>query len=87
MNIHFIFLDIDNMENEKGDVHFGIASLSAVLKDRGHKVSLTHLRAQDGHNYIDKTISDVRKNKPDIMGFSLTELDEHYFAKRNRVKH
>lgn len=81
MNIHFIFLDMDNMENPRGDVHFGLASLSAMLKAEGHKVTLTHLKTKDRDNYIDKTISDIRRNRPDYIGFTLTELEEQNFFK------
>ncbi|UCG69089.1 MAG: B12-binding domain-containing radical SAM protein [Thermoplasmata archaeon] len=79
MRIHFVFLDMDNMENPRGDVHFGLASLSAVLKDGGHEVNLTHLKANDRNGYIEKTISDIKKYQPDIIGFTLTELEERNF--------
>ena len=80
MKIHFIFLDMDNMENPRGDVHFGLASLSGVLKAEGHKVTLTHLKANDRYGYIEKTISDVKRYEPDLIGFTLTELEEQQFS-------
>ncbi len=81
MNVHFIFLDLENMESPGGDVHFGLASLSAVLKSKGYKVTLTHLKRKDKNKYIEKTIDHIKRYKPDIIGFTLTELEEQNLIK------
>lgn len=79
MKIHLIYLDIDNMVNPRGDVHFGLASLSSVLKVEGHKVTFTHLKKEDKNTYVEKTINGVKRYGPDIIGFTLTELEERNF--------
>lgn len=87
MKVHFIFLDLENMESSGGDVHFGLASLSAVLKSKGHKVTLTHLKRKDKNIYIEKTIDHIKRYRPDIIGFTLTELEEQNLIKlSNKLK-
>lgn len=81
MKIHFIFPDLENMESSRGDVHFGLASLSAVLKSEGHKVTLTHLKRKDKNRYIEKTIDHIKTYRPDIIGVTLTELEEQNLLK------
>jgi radical SAM superfamily enzyme YgiQ (UPF0313 family) len=84
MKAHFIY---PNMDSETGNVQFGIASLSSVLKEDGHKVTLTHLKKGDRETYIEKTSREIKKHDPDIIGFSLTELEEQAFKRMTeRIK-
>lgn len=85
MKIHFVYHNIDNSDTPVGDVHYGLASLSAVLKSKGHNVTITHLRPGDNSKFVDKTVSDIQRSSPDIIGFTLTELEEPYFLKLSRT--
>jgi radical SAM superfamily enzyme YgiQ (UPF0313 family) len=84
MKFHLIY---PNMDSDTGNVQFGIASLSSVLKEDGHKVTLTHLKKGDRETYVDKTSREIRKHDPDVIGFSLTELEEQAFRRMTeRIK-
>ncbi len=85
MKMHFIYHNIDNSDTPKGDVHYGMASLSAVLKSKGHKMTLTHLRPGDGDIFVNKAVMDVKRHSPDIIGYTLTELEEPYFIKLSKI--
>lgn len=75
MKVQLIYI---NTESERGEFYPGIASLSAVLKAEGHKVDLIHLKAKDKPHIVEKIINSVKKFGPDIIGFTLTELQEKY---------
>jgi radical SAM superfamily enzyme YgiQ (UPF0313 family) len=81
MKMHFIYHNIDNSDTPKGDVHYGLASLYSVLKSKGHNMTMTHLRPGDKLKFVDIAVADVKKNAPDLIGFTLTELEEPYFVK------
>jgi len=50
-------------------VQLGIASISAVLKSHGHKVSLSHLTKPTSRK---KILREIKQNSPDIVCFSST---------------
>lgn len=77
MKVQFVYI---NTDSEYGEFHPGIGSLSAVLKLEGHEVDLIHLKARDKPRLVERTMSDVKKFKPDIIGFSLTELQGKYLG-------
>jgi anaerobic magnesium-protoporphyrin IX monomethyl ester cyclase len=59
--------------------HFqhGLASISAVLKERGHKVDLLYLQRELNEEEL---TAEVKKYSPDLVGISATTL-QHQFAK------
>jgi len=74
LGIKVLFVYPDFIESTKhvrgipGNYNEGLASLSAVLKDGGHNVSLYHLTYMpDKNEFIDS----VRGYTPDIIGFSI----------------
>lgn len=50
-------------------MNHGITALSAAVKRAGHEVSLLHLSTFD----VQRTVNDVVKVSPDVIGISLTE--------------
>jgi anaerobic magnesium-protoporphyrin IX monomethyl ester cyclase len=82
MRIQFIY---PNFESEKGDFQLGVASLSAVLKEDGHKVNLIHLKKRDKKNYIEKVLIELKKFNPDLVGFSITEFGAKYVEKLSKI--
>ena len=82
MRIQFIY---PNFESEKGDFQLGVASLSAVLKEDGHKVNLIHLKKKDKKNYIEKVLIELKKFDPDLVGFSITEFGAKYVGKLSTI--
>jgi hypothetical protein len=80
MKIHFIYHNIDNSDTPEGDVHFGLASLYSTLRSAGHDMTITHLRPGDKSDFVDKAKADVKRNSPDLIGFTLTELEEPSFV-------
>jgi len=82
MRIQFIY---PNFESEKGDFQLGVASLSAVLKEDGHKVNLIHLKKRDKKDYIEKVLKELKKFNPDLVGFSITEFGAKYVEKLSQI--
>ncbi len=82
MRIQFIY---PNFESEKGDFQLGVASLSAVLKEDGHKINLIHLKKKDKKNYIEKVLIELKKFDPDLVGFSITEFGAKYVGKLSTI--
>jgi anaerobic magnesium-protoporphyrin IX monomethyl ester cyclase len=52
-----------------------IQILSAVLKEQGHQVCLTHIHKEKIPDDDGAIIDDIRKNKPDIIGFTSTSFE------------
>ena len=72
MKVLFIYPDFleitKNVRNIPGNYSEGLASLSAVLKEGGHSVSLYHLTYMpDKTEFIDR----VKSENPDIIGMSI----------------
>jgi len=73
-SMHVLFIYPDFLEATKyiknipGNYNEGIASLSAVLKGAGHKVSLYHQTYMPGK---DEFINKIKAYGPDIIGFSI----------------
>lgn len=68
MNVVFIYLDIrTDFRFYSGQYHEGIASLSAVLKQAGHRVSLIHVTQPLTR---DELRDRLRQHSPDLIGFS-----------------
>ena len=82
MKIQFIY---PNFESEKGDFQLGIASLSAVLKEGGHKVNLIHLKKRDKINYSETVSRELKKFNPDLVGFSITEFGADYVDELSKI--
>jgi len=72
LKVLFIYPDFleatKHIRSIPGNYSEGIASLSAVLKEGGHSVSLYHLTYMPDK---DEFIGKVRSHKPDIIGFSI----------------
>lgn len=66
MKITFIYPDISPITQTFMQ---GIGYLSSYLKKSGYEVSLIHVRSLPQK---DKFIEDVKKTKPDLIGFSAT---------------
>ena len=72
LKILFIYPDFleatKKVKNIPGNYNEGLASLSAVLKEGGHSVSLYHLTYMPEKNEF---ISGVRSHNPDMIGISI----------------
>ena len=72
LRVLFIYPDFlestKSKKNIPGNYSEGLASLSAVLKEGGHSVSLYHLTYMPGKNEF---IDTVKKYEPDIIGVSI----------------
>ncbi|MDD4984297.1 MAG: radical SAM protein [Dehalococcoidales bacterium] len=66
MKYHFIYPDINT--GFYPGAHHGIAQLVSVLKLDGHKASLSHITRTPTR---DRLMSDIRREKPDIIGFTV----------------
>ncbi len=65
MKIHFIYSDVNTYFYP--GVHHGLASISSVLKSRGHLVSVHHVKKEPSRNQI---LNIIQKERPDLIGFS-----------------
>lgn len=76
MKVLFVFPDFGLAKNRHGQMVLerggwyweGVASLSAVLRQRGHSTGLMHL---DGPIEREPFLADLRQNAPDLVAFSL----------------
>jgi len=67
MNLHFVYPDVETAAAH--DIQIGIASISAVLKSGGHRVSLSHITKFGSKSEI---IREMKKYSPDVFCFSST---------------
>lgn len=74
--IHFIYLDIDT--GSYPGVNHGLASLSAVLKEDGHLVSLHHLSTREPE---DNVVAKAVEAGADVIGFSFTTNQKKHIEK------
>jgi anaerobic magnesium-protoporphyrin IX monomethyl ester cyclase len=65
MKVHFILPHVNTYSYP--DVHLGLASISSVLKSRGHKVSLHYITKKPSRKQI---LDVVQMERPDLIGFS-----------------
>jgi len=65
MKYHFIYPDIGTGYYPR--VHHGLAQLVAVLRANGHEASLHHVKKEPKRDDI---VAAVRKESPDIVGFT-----------------
>lgn len=73
MYITFIYPEISSEINSRGSFHFGIGSLSASLKEAGHKTSLIHLTQVIEKNDFLSLLN--QKNPNGLIAFSSTTND------------
>ena len=73
MKIHFIYPDISTGVTHQ--VNLGLASISAVLKENQHEVTLTHLTKEPSKKDI---LKEVSQKSPDFVGFSSTTNQFHF---------
>ncbi|MFC1991164.1 B12-binding domain-containing radical SAM protein [Chloroflexota bacterium] len=66
MKIHFIYADVNTLFYN--GVHHGIASISSVLKENGHSVSLHYIKKEPSKNNI---LDRIREESPDLIAFSV----------------
>ncbi|MEW6201687.1 MAG: radical SAM protein [bacterium] len=79
MKITFVYLDIDPyFPAYGGRFNFGIAALSAVLKQHGHTTSLIHITHPVSEGAFEQAL---KKEKPDLLGFSSTTNMFHFVKK------
>ncbi len=73
MKVTFIYPDFFQYEDgsflPEGRIYLGIAYLSAVLKEAGHDTSLIHVVEPPEREWL---IERVRRESPDLIGFSST---------------
>ena len=73
MRILFLFPDLaSDITNYTGIPSYGVALLSALLKDEGHDVQLYHLTTEPGREEFRSRLQDVA---PDLVAFS---TNSHY---------
>jgi len=65
VKIHFIYPDVSTYYYPS--VHHGLASVSSVLKSRGHLASLYHVKKEPSRNEI---LDTIQREHPDIIAFS-----------------
>jgi anaerobic magnesium-protoporphyrin IX monomethyl ester cyclase len=73
------FLEEETSKNSGGNYSEGLASISAVLKQHGHKVSLIHI----SNEYDEKTFKKALKKMGhiDLLGFTVRTTAFEYFQK------
>jgi len=73
VKVTFIYPDFfqypDGTFMPEGRIYLGVAYLSAVLKERGHEVSLIHVVRPPEREWL---ISKVKEESPDLIGLSST---------------
>ena len=70
MKITFVYPDIEpQIVNWQGYFYYGVAILSAVLRKKGHQTSLIHITQPVNQSDF---IRDIKKQGPDLIGFSST---------------
>lgn len=74
MKVLFIYPDIWTYG---GGFYYGLAHISSILKDNGHKTSLLHITKEISKK---KIIGEVKNSKPDMIAFSST-TNQYPFAK------
>lgn len=77
MRILFCYTDI-NMKGGAKSFHYGIAILSALLKERGHQTSLFYMYPQYKIKALEEQINTF---SPDLLGFSSTTAQFRYVRK------
>ncbi|MFH1537894.1 MAG: radical SAM protein [bacterium] len=87
MKVCFVYLDIDPFfPGYGGRINFGVAALSAILKERGHETSLIHVTRPVSEEVLGKAL---KREKPDLVGFSSTTnlfvFVEKYAAKAKQT--
>ena len=84
MKVLFVY---PNLKGQPG-FHYGLASLSAVLKEAGHRTSLINLNEKiepppDDEAFLDR----VRRFAPDLVGFSVvTPQHKHALHRARAIK-
>lgn len=78
MKILFVFTDINTMGLGAISYHFGIGSLSAVLKQQGHKTKLFYTQNKSNLHTITR---EIQTFQPDIIGFTSDTTQIIYIKK------
>ena len=65
MKVHLIYADVSTYYYP--GVHHGLACIAGVLKAGGHEVSLHHVKKEPSR---DEILNVVRRERPDLIGFS-----------------
>jgi anaerobic magnesium-protoporphyrin IX monomethyl ester cyclase len=68
MKIHLVYPDIASFHGLP--YHPGLASIAAVLKERGHDVSLSYIQSTEKMKSV---LAEIVSSKPDIVGFTSVE--------------
>jgi radical SAM superfamily enzyme YgiQ (UPF0313 family) len=72
MKVTFVYIDrMSFFKNWRGIYHFGIGSLSAILKEGGHQRSLIHIT---GGMSEAEFIEIVKQHSPDLLAFTSTTI-------------
>jgi len=75
MNVLFIYPNIDAQIG----FNYGLAFLSAVLKERGHRTALINVNDKLGYPLdIDRIVRDTAEFEPDLIGLSLVTNQYRY---------
>lgn len=82
MRFQFVYPDLWSLD---GEVQLGVGTLSAVLKENGHKVNLIHLKSKDILTMENKVKMGIKKFKPDVIGFSITEFGYPVLKQLSRI--
>jgi radical SAM superfamily enzyme YgiQ (UPF0313 family) len=67
VKVTIIYPDIGTLSDN--DIHQGIASISAILKSNGHKVTLLHITTEKTKHEL---LWLIKKNNPDLICFTST---------------
>ena len=73
MKVHFIYPYIGTLYYP--GVHHGLASISSVLKQHGHSVSIHYVQKEPARNEI---LNVIQREQPDLVGFSSTTNQIQY---------
>lgn len=80
VKVYLIYIDINT--GYSPGLHHGLASLSAVIRQKGHDLAFYHLFNEESPDTIADT---VIKFNPDIVGFSLTTNQRRYLEKYSKA--
>lgn len=76
MKVTFVYPELSHYPNWKGSFHFGVAWISAVLKEAGHRTSLIHLTRRISEVDFVRTVQ--RGLPTDLLAFSSTTNEYSY---------
>ncbi len=78
MRVVFIYPDILDVPGWRGYYYEGLASLAAVLEERGHETALVHLVRREPPEAVLERVAAAGEGKPSLAAFSFSTIQKVY---------